>query len=319
MPGAARRLAQHSHWRMEQLSSTRQRMNARWTSALDPRIGTNGVSLGLVVLLCLAAAGGTAAQSAGAYLGELTWPEAERRLAEAPLVVVPFGAGAKEHGPQLPMNADAVVMEYLCRQAVDSLAVLVAPPILHGWFPAFRDYPGTEVADPEVFREYAQQVAMSLVEHGARRIVFLNTGITRATGLPLAIAAREIRTETGTPTLVVSWDDIEPAEVEEIQEQEAGGHADELETSIHLYLQPELVRMDRAVADYGDRVVQRYPGYKPGLFSRDREDPAYSETGLYGDPTLATAEKGKRVLDLLTREWLAALRGFASEPIRGGG
>lgn len=256
------------------------------------------------------------AQAPGAYLGQLTWPQAEARMKTAPLVIVPFGAGAKEHGPHLPMNADAVVMEYLCRQAVDSLPVLVAPPILHGWFPAFRDYPGTEVADPGVFREYAHQVALSLVKRGAKRVVFLNTGISRATGLPLSVAAREIRTETGTPTMVVSWDDIEPAEVEAIQDQDAGGHADELETSIHLYLQRDLVRMELAVTDYGDRSGPPYPGYKPGLFSRDPADPAYSETGLFGDPTLATAEKGRRVLDLLTREWLKALREFASAPLR---
>lgn len=255
------------------------------------------------------------AQAQGAFLGELSWPEAEERMKEVPLVIVPFGAGAKEHGPHLPMNADAVVMEYLCRQAVDSLPVLVAPPILHGWFPAFRDYPGTEVADPDVFREFAHEVALSLVKHGAKRIVFLNTGISRATGLPLSVAAREIRTETGTPTMVVSWDDIEPAEAEAIQDQRAGGHGDELETSIHLFLQPDLVRMDRAVTDYGDRLGATYPGYKPGLFSRDPADPAYSETGLFGDPTLATAEKGRKVLDLLTREWILALRGFASTPL----
>ena len=275
-----------------------------------------GVRILVGFMLCSAAATTLRAQRPGAYLGELTWVEAEDRMRETPVVIVPFGAGAKEHGPHLPMNADAVVMEYLCRQAVDSLAVLVAPPILHGWFPAFRDFPGTEVADPDVFREYAFEVAQSLVRQGAQRIVFLNTGISRATGLPLSIAAREMRTETGTPTLVVSWDDIETSEVAEFQQQEAGGHADELETSIHLYLQPHLVRMEQAVTDYGDTTEQRYPGYIPGLFSRDPVDPAYSETGLYGDPTLATAEKGKRVLDILTREWLAALRGFASEPIR---
>ena len=87
------------------------------------------------------------AQGVGAYLGELSWPEAERRVQQSPVVVVPFGGGAKEHGPHLPMNADQKVMEYLCQQAVDSADVIVAPPILHGWFAAFRGYPGTEVAD----------------------------------------------------------------------------------------------------------------------------------------------------------------------------
>jgi len=160
---------------------------------------------------------GVAAQSPGAYLGELTWTDAEVRLRESPIVVVPFGGGAKEHGPHLPMNADQKVMEYLCQHAVDSVDVIVAPPILHGWFPAFRGYPGTEVADPDVFEQYVFEVAMSLVRQGAQRIVFLNTGIAMATGLPLSIAAREIRTQTGTPVLVVSWDDLETPEMDELR------------------------------------------------------------------------------------------------------
>lgn len=260
-------------------------------------------------LLCLLAAP-LHAQTPGAFLGDLSWPDAESRIRQAPLVVVPFGAGAKEHGPHLPMNADAVVMEYLCRVAVDSLPVLVAPPIQHGWFPAFRKFPGTEVADPDVFRAYVQAVAMSLVEQGARRIVFLNTGISRATGLPISIVARDIRANHGIPTLVLSWDDLEPPEMASLVRQRRGGHADEIETSIHLYLQPRLVRMDRAVAAGQDTPSRTYPGYEPGLYARDPRDPAYSTTGLTGDPTLATAEKGKRALELLTREWLKALRGF---------
>ncbi len=237
-------------------------------------------------------------------------------MRQAPLVIVPFGAGAKEHGPHLPMNADRAVMEYLCRQAVDSLPVLVAPPILHGWFPAFRDYPGTEVADPDIFSRYVYQVARSLVDHGARRIAFLNTGIMNATGLPIAIAARELRVETGTPTLVVSWDDLETAEIDALQEQQYGGHADEIETSINLFLQPERVSEELPPASYRSGPIKDYPGYRPGLFSRDPRDPAYSETGYLGDPSLASAEKGEAALRIMTRSWLEALRGFAKAPRR---
>jgi creatinine amidohydrolase len=256
------------------------------------------------------------AQHPGAFLGDLTWPEAEARLKQAPLVIVPFGAGAKEHGPHLPMNADAKVMEYLCRRAVESLPVIVAPPILHGWFPAFREFPGTEVSDGEVFRRYVFEVAMSLIRHGAKRIVLLNTGISKATGLPLSMAAREIRVQTGTPTLVISWDDLETAAIDSLQEQKMGGHADEIETSINLYLQPELVKMDKAVADYGNGGRKDYPGYKPGLFSRNPQDPEFSKTGLFGDPTKATAEKGEKALAIMTAQWLKALRGFAESPLR---
>lgn len=265
------------------------------------------------------AGGATAATPMGHFLGDLTWPEAEALLKEAPLVVLPFGAGAKEHGPHLPMNADAVVMDYLCRVAVDSLPVVVAPPVLHGWFPAFRGFPGTEVADPTVFQSFVMEVARSLVDNGARRLVILNTGIEKATGLPLAIVAREIRVQTGTPTLLVSWDDLETREVEDIQEQEWGGHADELETSIHLFLQPSLVKMELATPGVEGLSGPPGPGYQPGLFSRDPRDPAFSTSGVSGDPSLASAEKGERVLGILTREWLRALRAFAQAPVPGEG
>ncbi len=256
------------------------------------------------------------AQKQGAYLGDLSWPEAERRYRTSPIVIVPFGAGAKEHGPHLPMNADRVVMDYLLDAAVQSKDVIVAPPILHGWFPAFRDFPGTEVADPGVFQAYILEVGMSLARQGARRIVFLNTGISKATGLPISIAAREIRVQTGVPTLVVSWDDIEPEEVAELQEQEVGGHGDEIETSINLYLQPELVDMELAVQDYGERTSKDYGGYRPGRLTRDETDPLYSASGIFGDATLATRKKGEKALALLTREWLKALDGFAEVPLQ---
>ena len=253
---------------------------------------------------------------AGVYLGELSWPQALERLPTTPIVVVPFGAGAKEHGPHLPMNVDQLVLDYLLARAVESRNVVVAPPILHGWLPAFRDFPGTEITDAAVFTRYVQEVALSLVESGAQRLVFLNTGIAKASGLPISIAAREIRVTTGVPTLVVSWDDLETDQTAAIAEQREGGHADEIETSIALHLVPHLVDMASAVSDYGDRRKQDYGGYQPGVFSRDVRDPNYSDTGLYGDATLATAEKGERALEIMTEEWLRALAGFAEVPVR---
>ena len=255
-------------------------------------------------------------QAPGVHLGDLSWPDAERRYRETPIVIVPFGAGAKEHGPHMPMNADRVVMDYLVNAAIESRDVIVAPPILHGWFPAFREFPGTEVADPKVFQDYIFLVGMSLAKQGAQRIVFLNTGITNATGLPISIAAREIRVQTGVPTLVVSWNDLETEEIDALQEQQMGGHGDEIETSINLYLQPDLINMQLAVEDYGDRPSKDYGGYQPGALARDPTDPLYSESGIFGDATLATPEKGKAALEVLTREWLKALAGFAEVPLR---
>ncbi len=268
-----------------------------------------------LALASLTGASPLAQEGVGVYLGDLAWPAAEDRLRYAPIVVVPFGAGAKEHGPHLPMNADRVVLEYLLERAVESRDVVVAPPILHGWLPAFRGFPGTEITDAAVFERYVREVSLSLINSGAQRLVYLNTGIAKASGLPISIAAREIRVETGVPTLVVSWDDLETEETERLQSQRAGGHGDEIETSINLYLQPDLVDMSLAVTDYGNRRPQDYGGYAPGWFARDADDPAYSATGIYGDATLASAEKGRQALDIMTGEWLRALDGFARVPL----
>ena len=73
------------------------------------------------------------AATAGAYLGEITWREAEAQL-PARLVIIPFAAGAKEHGEHLPLGTDQIVMRALLDAAVAERDVLVAPPILHGWF-----------------------------------------------------------------------------------------------------------------------------------------------------------------------------------------
>lgn len=121
--------------------------------------------------------------------------------------------------------------------------------------------------------------------------------------------------QTGTPTVVVSWDDLETEELADLEEQRTGGHADEIETSIHLVLQPELVHMDSAVVSYPEAWRAAAPGYRPGLYSRDPEDPAYSTTGHTGDPRLATREKGERVLAIMTAQWLQALRAFADAPL----
>ncbi|MEM7707533.1 MAG: creatininase family protein [Pseudomonadota bacterium] len=267
-------------------------------------------SLALALLLSM-----NGANAQGVYLGDLAWPEARERLVSAPLVILPFAGGAKEHGRHLPMNADRVVLEHLVSVAVSQRDVVAAPPILYGWFPAFREFPSTEIEDPAIFQQYMYLAAKSLVASGAQRVVFLNTGIRQATGLPISVAAREIRAGCGVPALVVSWDDLETSEVERFQEQEWGGHADEIETSVNLVLQPDKVDMSKASPEMG-APPKTYPGYRPGKLPA-RQLSGEPGSGIRGDPTLATAEKGRQTLAIMERNWLAALDGFANEPTPG--
>ncbi len=270
------------------------------------------ISLVLILLVFIP----TSLQAAeGALLGDLTWPEAQRELTTRPVVIIPFAAGFKEHGPHIPMNADAVVMQYLLDQSVAHKNVLVAPPVLHGWLPAFRDYPGSEVTDATIFIDYMTSISEALVRSGAQRILYLNLSIGKASGLPLGIVAREIRVQHEVPTLLINWEDMETEAFAEFTEQAAGGHSDEIETSINLFLQGDKVQMDKAIKDERLDTLKDYPGYRPGLFSRNPGDPAYSETGIFGDATKATAEKGEQALGIMVQQLFLAIDGFSQEPL----
>ena len=124
---------------------------------------------------------------------------------------------------------------------------------------------------------------------------------------PLSIVARDIRASHDVRTLVISWDDLESDDSEAYYQQDRGGHADEGETSIIRYLRPDLVAMDKAAIDYRTE-PRRQLGYAPGKFDRE------SESGLYGDPTLATAEKGKALLAIMRQNFLTALDQFGQSP-----
>ena len=95
---------------------------------------------------------------------------------------------------------------------------------------------------------------------------------------------------------------------EEISEQPGGTHADEIETSMMLYMAPETVDMSKAVRDWA-------PKLKPGL-SRTPDGPGhYSKTGIWGDPTLATREKGERIVEHMVAGMLADIEALrAAEP-----
>ena len=90
-----------------------------------------------------------------------------------------------------------------------------------------------------------------------------------------------------------------------LRQQPGGTHADEIETSMMLYLRPDIVQMPKARPDFSR------PG--PGYLTRNPNNTngIYSPTGAWGDPTLATLEKGKIVVDALLDELCAHLIAFA--------
>ena len=59
------------------------------------------------------------------------------------VVVIPLGAGSKEHGPHLKLGNDLTLADYLTQRVVDAAAVVVAPTLTYHFYPAFLEYPGS--------------------------------------------------------------------------------------------------------------------------------------------------------------------------------
>lgn len=222
----------------------------------------------------------------GILLEDLTWPEAEKALRPETVVVIPIGAESKEHGPHLKLKNDWVMAEYLKQRVLEQSDVVVAPTVNYHYYPAFGEYPGSTTLRLETARDLMVDICRSLARYGPHRFYALNTGVSTLRALR---PAAEILAGEGIILRYTNMGTVaEP--VEDQVKQEAGGtHAEEIETSMMLYIAPETVDMKKAVKDY-------HPGHGGGLTRDPNGKGDYSASGIFGDATLATREKGERLV-----------------------
>jgi 7,8-dihydropterin-6-yl-methyl-4-(beta-D-ribofuranosyl)aminobenzene 5'-phosphate synthase len=244
--------------------------------------------------------------SRGVLLEQLSWVEAERALTPSTVVVLALGAESKEHGPHLKLANDFLMAEYLKRRVLSESNVVVAPTINFGFYPAFTSYPGSTSLRFDTARDLIVDVVDSLARHGPRRFYVINTGVSTLGTLEAAASALAAR------GILLRYTNILHANERierEVRQEEGGTHADEIETSMMLYMAPESVEMSRAVKDYS-------PRSGPGPLSRDQDaGGVYSPTGIWGDPTLASREKGKRLTEGLVTAILAEIEETRARPL----
>jgi creatinine amidohydrolase len=231
----------------------------------------------------------SAPKNVATLLETLTWDEAERVLTPDAVVAIPLGAGSKEHGRHLQLNNDFLMAEYFKQRVLAAAPrnVIVAPTINYGFYPAFLEYPGSTSLSLETARAMITDIVRSLAHYGPHRFYILNTGIS--TLRPLALATADLVKDG---ILLRYLDLTKDNPVEKKLRQSGGTHADEMETSMMLYIAPDSVGMNKAVRDLNPN--------QPGGLTRDPKGKGtYSPTGAWGDPTLATREKGQAMVESL--------------------
>jgi len=244
---------------------------------------------------------------------------------ESTVALLPVSA-IEQHGPHLPLATDALVGAGLVRAAMELIGddLLVLPAIEFGHSLEHADFPGTLSVGAEALLATWIDVGRSVARAGIRKLVLLNT---HGGNIPLVqLAALRLRHEMN--MLVVRADYFSfgtPPNLFAADELRHGIHGGEVETSLMLHLQPQLVRRE-ALADFStlsrdmaDRNELLGPE-KPVGFGWMSQD--LNAQGVAGNAVRAEAQSGKILLDYLAQK-LAVLieevKATPLSPLRAGG
>jgi creatinine amidohydrolase len=236
---------------------------------------------------------------------ELSWPEVQETVACTPWALLPFGA-IEEHGPHLPLGTDALVAGSLASRIAEAADLLELPVMPYGQVWSLEHFDGSLSVDDATLVALVLGVADGLQRAGVKGLVLLSAHLGNAAALKRATRALEER--GGLPAIALTYPGLAAAAAQVRQAPESHPaimHADELETSIMLALHPAAVAMDRAVAEYPE-----YPAhFDVGAVRWD----TVSETGVFGDATAATTEKGELIVTHVVDTAVAIIDGWKRE------
>ncbi len=250
---------------------------------------------------------------------KLTWPEMRDAAIAQRVVVLPVGT-TEQHGPHLPLDVDTYLCSRVCEGAARLVPdqVLVMPALSYGFNWHHIDFPGTIGIAWDTYVRFLLDIVKSVAHHGFKKVLIVNGhGSNR---ILVEIAARQATMDHPMVCAGFSYFELGMEAVGGIRESPKGwvAHADEIETSLYLYLCPERVRRELAAAenkmlpsDFWWQDLEFGP--KVGMMEWWS---TFSDTGVLGDPTLATPEKGEAIYRAVVEQLAALIREFRSRPIR---
>jgi creatinine amidohydrolase len=251
----------------------------------------------------------------------LTSPQIGDFAARNALCLLPIGQ-TEEHGPHLPTGTDTAIAARTVAAAAEQLnpdlPTLTLPPVWAGYSGReLATWPGTIRVRTRVIADYVFDIVQSLTQMGFSRIIIVS-GHGHHPAI-LEMVAREIADATGVYIAVADVARLAADAVREHRKSAPGGccHACEFETSLMLHF-GEPVDMDAAT----DRDTIRF---ESPFFPRDGFSGSKlafwstwgiqrSETGAYGDPTVATEEFGEIVFAAMVEKLVAFARNYHATP-----
>ena len=247
------------------------------------------------------------------FFSYLTWTDIQAMPDKENVVIIqPIGA-IEQHGPHLPIIVDSAIAVAVLGKALAKLDPAVPayalPPLYYGKSNEHWHFPGTITLSVETLLAVLTEMAESVYRSGFRKLVLMNAH----GGQPqvMEIVARDLHQKYEDFLVFPLFTWRVPHIAKELltpQELEFGIHAGDAETSLLLSILPEQVKMERAVAEYPHNLPE------DSLLSMEGKLPFawvtrdLTKSGVMGDATVATKEKGDRLLESVSDGWVQVIK-----------
>ncbi len=230
------------------------------------------------------------------WFDELSMKEAEARADAGTVVIVPIGS-VEEHGQHLPLCTDSLQPEYVALEVAKKTGCLIAPPLRYGVCNAARGFPGTISLTFNGLYVIARDILEEFVRNRFTRILVISGHAGQAHMTALRLAAQEVvvhhqkKDAKEKPRIMVCSDYDFAYELKGKYFSEKDGHAGTIETSRVMDIKPELVKAK------GTKSFPEMPRFE---IVADPE--RFFPTGVIGDPTTASKEKGRMINSYIIKE-----------------
>ena len=247
------------------------------------------------------------------YFPYLTWQQIEKmKNKENTVIIQPIGA-IEQHGHHLPIVVDSAISQGVLGKALKQLdsdiSAFALPTLYYGKSNEHDGFPGTISLSSTTLLSLLTEVTTSIYQAGFRKLILMNSH----GGQPqiLEIVARDLHQKYPDLSIFPIFTWKVPNITDELlteKELELGIHAGDAETSLMLALLPDQVNMELAVREYprdlaGDSLLSMEGKLPFAWMTKD-----LSKTGVMGDATVASKEKGELILNSLAQGWVQLIK-----------
>jgi len=243
----------------------------------------------------------------------LTWTDIQAMPNKENVVIIqPVGA-IEQHGPHLPLIVDAAIGVGVLGEALKkldrSIPAYALPTLYYGKSNEHWHFPGTITLSTQTLTAVIMEMGESIYRAGFRKLVLMNSHGGQPQVMQMVARDLHIQYDDFLVFPLFTW--RVPHITKELltpKEAAQGMHAGDAETSIMLAILPEQVRMDQAVAEYPPEQEESSLLSLEGKLPVSWATKDISKTGVIGDATTATKEKGDRILESVSNGWVQAIQ-----------